>query len=329
MIRGVIAEAGSVHDGSFGNACKLIELAAACGASTVKFQTHIAEAETLADAPSPPYFKGEPRFDYFRRTAFSEDRWHQLAACARANRVAFISSPFSEAAVDLLDRVGVDAFKIPSGEVTNLPMLARIAATGRPAILSSGMSDWAQLDAAVATLRPGGELMVMQCSSIYPCPPERAGVNLIPVMAGRYSLPVGFSDHSLGCAAAVAAATLGASAVEKHITFSRHMYGSDAPNATEPQDFARYCSELAAAWAMLASPVDKDDLSPYREMKRIFEKSVVTAVPVSAGCLITQDMLAFKKPGDGISAARWQEVAGRRARRDLPADHLIAPEDFA
>src|SRR5438445_10460926 len=129
MKASLIAEIGSVHDGSFGNACKLIEAAASCGADAAKFQTHIAEAETLRDAPSPAYFKGEPRFDYFRRTGFALDQWKQLRQVCEANDIAFLSSPFSIEAIDLLEEVGVDAYKITSGAVTNWPLLERLPAT--------------------------------------------------------------------------------------------------------------------------------------------------------------------------------------------------------
>ncbi|MGQ0663094.1 MAG: N-acetylneuraminate synthase family protein [Pseudomonadota bacterium] len=325
----LIAELGSVHDGSFGNASRLIEAAASCGADAVKFQTHIAAAETLADAPPPPYFQAEPRAAYFRRTAFSLDQWRALKAHAESHKVEFLSSPFSLEAVDLLEEVGVGAYKIPSGEVTNLPLLERIAATGKPVLLSSGMSDWAELDAAVAVLRRGGPLVVLQCSSLYPCPPERVGLNVLGEMRARYGVAVGFSDHTDGPAAALAAAALGATVIEKHFTFSRLMYGSDAANAMEPADFKRLAEALRDVWAMLGHPVDKDDLGPYRDMKRIFEKSIVTARPIPAGTALTRADLAFKKPGDGISAARWQDVVGRRAARALPADHKLARTDLS
>lgn len=325
----IIAEIGSVHDGSFGNAKKLIEAAAAAGADVVKFQTHIAEAETLPNAPTPAYFKAEPRMEYFRRTGFTLPQWKELKAHAKELGVGFLSSPFSEAAVDLLEQVGVDSYKIPSGEVSNIPMLERVAATGKPCYLSSGMSDWTELDAAVAALRPGGPLVVMQCSSAYPCPPERVGLNVIPEMAARWSLPVGFSDHTLGPTAAIAAVAMGAVAVEKHFTFSRLMYGSDAANSMEPTDFKAMVQWLREAAAMRDSRVDKSDVTPYRDMKRIFEKSVVTAGPIAKGQPVERAHLAFKKPGDGIPAARWHEVTGRRAVRDLPADHKLSFEDLA
>jgi N,N'-diacetyllegionaminate synthase len=324
----IIAEIGSVHDGSFGNALRLIDAAAEAGADTVKFQTHIAEAESLPNAPSPGYFSDEPRMDYFRRTGFTPEQWQKLAAHARARKTTFLSSPFSLEAVDLLERVGVEAYKVPSGEVTNIPLLERIAKTGKPTLLSSGMSDWTELDQAVAVLKPACELTVLQCSSAYPCAPEQVGLNVIGEMRARYAVPVGFSDHTLGFAAAFAAAALGASVVEKHFTFSRQMYGSDAKNSMEPGDFAVFCRGLHEIWRMNAAPVDKDDVAPYAEMKRIFQKSIVTARALAAGTVLSRDMLAFKKPGDGIPAAGYRAVLGRKLRAALPADRMLSVDDL-
>ena len=327
MIR-IIAEIGSVHDGSLGNALRLIDAAAEAGADTVKFQTHIAEAESLPDAPAPGYFSDESRIAYFRRTGFTEEQWQRLAAHAASQCVSFLSSPFSIEAVELLERVGVLAYKIPSGEVSNLPLLERVAQTRKPVLLSSGMSDWRELDAAIAALRTTCPVTVLQCSSVYPCPPERVGLNVIPEMRARWGLPVGYSDHTLGFAAPIAAAALGASVIEKHFTFSRLMYGSDAKHSTEPTEFRLMAEALRAVWQMLENPVDKTDATPYRDMKRIFEKSVVTAAPVRAGTPLSRELLAFKKPGDGIPARRYLEVVGRRVRRDLPVDHKLAEGDL-
>jgi N,N'-diacetyllegionaminate synthase len=324
----IIAEIGSVHDGSFGNATKLIEAAAECGADAVKFQTHIAEAETLADAPMPPYFTGEPRMSYFRRTGFSPEQWSQLRKVCEACGVTFLSSPFSLEAVDLLEEVGVVAYKVPSGEVSNLPLLERIAATGKPVLLSSGMSNWKELDSAVAALRSGGPITILQCSSAYPCSPELVGLNVLSQMQARYSLPVGLSDHTRGSAAAFAAAALGATVIEKHFAFSRLMYGSDAANSMEPQEFRSFSSGLREIWTMLENPVDKDHIAPFSEMKRIFEKSIVTAAPLTEGHVIRQQDLAYKKPGDGIPSARWRELVGRKLRRAVPADRKLAFEDL-
>lgn len=325
----IIAEIGSVHDGSLGNAMKAIEAAAAHGADVVKFQTHVAEAETLPDAPMPPYFKGEPRLEYFRRTGFTASQWKQLAARCVECGVEFLSSPFALEAVDLLEEVDVGSYKIPSGEVTNLPLLERVAETGKPVYLSSGMSNWAELDGAVDVLRRGGPLTIMQCSSAYPCPPDRVGLNVMVEMRARYGLPVGLSDHTLGMGASAAAAALGAVVIEKHFTFSRLMYGSDAKHSMEPREFEVFCAAVREAAAAAAHHVDKDDLSPYVEMKRIFEKSVVTARTIAAGTILGAGDLAYKKPGDGLPASRYKDVIGRRVRLDLPADHKLSMDDLS
>lgn len=324
----IIAEIGSVHDGSFGNACKLVELAAECGADIVKFQTHIAEAETLVDAPMPPYFKGEPRMEYFRRTAFSREQWAEIGNVCTSNGVLFLSSPFSLEAVDLLECVGVAAYKVPSGEVTNFPLLEKIASIGKPVLLSSGMSNWDELDAAYEVLSRTSEVTVMQCTSEYPCSPKKVGLNVIEEMRQRYGASVGFSDHTEGFAAAFAAAASGASVFEKHLTFSKKMYGSDAATSMEPGDFKLYCSGLRDIEQMLKSPVDKDNIAPYAEMKLIFEKSVVAARPIAAGTLLAFEDLAFKKPGDGIPAANYRALLGKKLVKDVSVDHKFSDNDF-
>lgn len=324
----LIAEIGSVHDGSFGNACKLIEAAASCGAHAVKFQTHIADAESIAGAPAPAHFSAEDRLPYFARTAFDEEQWRGLTVVAQEQNVQFLSSPFSLEAVDLLEKIEVEVYKVPSGEVTNLPLLERIAMTGKPVLLSSGMSSWSELDAAVSLLREGGSLTIMQCSSVYPCPPERTGLNVICEMRERYGLPVGFSDHTVGAAIPLAAAALGATVIEKHFTFSRRMYGSDAQYSMEPEEFSDLAGSLNDVWKALGQPVDKDDLNSYRDMKRIFEKSIVTARPIDAGAMITRADMAFKKPGDGLPPSSRELLLGRRMSRSLPANHKLSEDDF-
>jgi len=325
----IIAEVGSVHDGSFGNAQKLIEAAAACGVDSVKFQTHIAAAETLRDAPMPPYFKGEPRYEYFERTGFSREKWGALKAHCEANGVEFLSSPFSIEAVELLEAVGAARYKVGSGEVTNIPLLEAIAQTGKPVLLSSGMSTWAELDEAVGViLRRHDRLTLLQCTSEYPCPYEDVGLNIMLEMRERYRLPVGLSDHTLTPYACLAAVTLGATVIEKHLTFSRLMYGSDARHSLEPAEFADLVKGIRAVETMLTAKVDKDATAArLREMKAIFEKSVVSQVAIPAGTTITAEMVGVKKPGTGIPARRLKEVIGRRAARDIAADRLILEED--
>jgi N,N'-diacetyllegionaminate synthase len=325
----VIAEVGSVHDGSFGNAGRLIDVASASGADVVKFQTHISAAETLRDAPMPPYFKGEPRYEYFERTAFSRDQITALKERCEENGVSFLSSPFSIEAVELLEDIGITQYKIASGEVTNLPLLDMIAQTGKDVILSSGMSSWEELDVAVETvLKHNNRLAVLQCTTTYPCPYERVGLNVMLEMKERYGLPIGLSDHTLTAYAALAAVTLGATIIEKHFAFSRHMYGSDAKHSLEPGEFADMVQGIRAIEAMLASPVDKHDVTPYSVMKDTFEKSVVSVVSIPAGTVITREMIGFKKPGTGIPAREYAEVIGRKAARDIAQDRLIRRDDL-
>ncbi len=326
----VIAEIGSVHDGSFGNARKLIALAAKCGANVVKFQTHIASAETIRNAPSPSYFSDEPRYEYFERTSFTERDWKLLLEECSQKNIQFLSSPFSNAAVDLLARIGSEMYKIPSGEVTNIPLLEKIAELGKPVLLSSGMSSWFELDRAVDVFRGKVDLCVMQCTSAYPCALDRVGLNIFQELRERYGegIKIGFSDHSSGFAAGPAAAALGATVIEKHLTFSKAMFGSDAANALEPRDFSLYTNLIHDVWEMQANPVDKDDNTQLKDMKRIFEKSVVSSRAIPAKTIISQEDLDYKKPGNGISAADYMLVIGRETKIGLPIDHVFSLEDF-
>jgi sialic acid synthase SpsE len=326
----IIAEVGSVHDGSLGNAMKLIETGAECGADSVKFQTHIARAETLQEAPMPPYFRGEPRFQYFERTAFSVDQWKAIKAHCEQVGVEFISSPFSIEAVELLESVGIGKYKIGSGEVSNTPLLEAVARTGKPILLSSGMSTWGELDEAVETvLRRHNRLSLLQCTSEYPCSYDQVGLNVMLDMRERYKLPVGLSDHTLTSHASVAAVVLGASVIEKHLTFSRRMYGSDAKHSLEPDEFAELVQAIRAVETILQSPVDKDaKAAELSEMKAIFEKSVVSVVDIAAGTLLSADMLAVKKPGTGIPARRLKEILGRRVVHDLQKDAVLHEADL-
>lgn len=328
--RQIIAEVGSVHDGSFGNACKLIEAAAGCGADVVKFQTHIASAETLPNAPSPSYFKKESRFEYFERTGFSEDQWSQIIKHCEKNNIRFLSSPFSIEAIELLGRLGANSYKVPSGETTNIPLLKRLAETGKPILLSTGMSNWKEIDQAVDILINGGPLVVMQCSSAYPCPPELVGLNVIEELKERYqnNITVGFSDHTIGLAASFAAAALGAEVIEKHFTFSRLMYGSDASNSMEPEEFKIFTDGIRKIWKMKDNPVDKDDLEPYKDMKKIFQKSLVTVKDLESGTVIKREDITEKKPGTGIPAANIEDIVGKRTTNYIEANTLLKLEDI-
>jgi N,N'-diacetyllegionaminate synthase len=322
----VIAEAGMNHDGSLGNAIRLAEVAAESGADAVKFQLHDSAAESTRDAPSPSYFMRESRWEYFQRTAFTDEQWRTLKeACERAG-IEFVCAPFSIEALERLERLGVGRYKIGSGEVTNLELVRSAAATGKPVLLSSGMSSWDELDTAVEAA--GEHVTVLQCTSAYPTPPERVGLNLLGELRRRYGKPVGLSDHTLGPYAAFAAVALGAEVIEKHFTLSREMYGPDAALALEPHELEELVDGIREIEQMLSSPVDKNDLEPYAEMKRVFEKSVVSTREIPAGVVIEREMLAAKKPGTGIPARRLAEVVGRRARTLIAADAVLTEADL-
>jgi N-acetylneuraminate synthase len=323
----VIAEAGMNHDGSLGNAIRLAEVAAECGADAVKFQLHDPRAETTRNAPSPPYFQHESRWEYFERTAFTDDQWRMLRdACDRVG-IEFLCSVFSLEAVERLEALGVARYKIGSGEVTNLDLVRAAAATRKPLLLTSGMSSWAELDAAVEAA--GEKVTVLQCTSAYPTPPERVGLNVLAEIRERYGKPVGLSDHTLGPYSAFAAVALGATVIEKHFTLSRELYGPDAALGLEPGELEDLVEGIREIETMLANPVDKDDVAPFAEMKKVFEKSVVTTREIPAGAEISREMVAAKKPGTGIPARLLPAIVGRRARVDIAADTVLTEELLA
>ncbi len=323
----IIAEIGNTHEGSVGLAKCFINTAAACGADAVKFQTHIFEAESLLDVPSPPYFKDESRKDYFQRTAFNTKQHKVLKDHAELEcGIEFISSPFSLEAVDLLESIGLKMYKIPSGEATNIPLLIKIAHTGKPILISSGMSAWQELDDAINALKANksGEITVLQCTSAYPCPPEKTGLNVLSQLKKRYNISVGFSDHTMRLAASIGAVVLGATVIEKHLTLSREMYGSDAKHSVTPEEFKQLVDEIRDIEKCICYDVDKDkQAEDLKDMKIIFEKSIVSKINILKDTVITFDMIAFKKPGDGLKPGEYNKVVGRIAKKNILVDTKI------
>ena len=328
----IIAEVGLAHDGSLGLAHAFIDEIARNGADAVKFQTHIAAAESTPAEPFRDKFSRQDatRYDYWKRMEFTEEQWRGLAQHAQERDLVFLSSPFSREAVDLLQRVGMSMWKVPSGEVSNLPLLDAMIATGQPILLSSGMSDIAEVDKAVERVKRAGlPLAVMQCTTAYPCPPERIGLNMIAFYRERYGAFTGLSDHSGTVYAGLAAATLGSDVLEVHVTMSRGMFGPDVPASLTMEELRDLVNGVRFVERMRANPVDKDavahDMAPLRA---IFTKSVVARAPLAAGTVLTEAHLAAKKPGTGIPAHCVSEVIGRRLRRDVAADHVIREDDL-
>jgi N,N'-diacetyllegionaminate synthase len=328
----IIGEVGMAHDGSLGMAHAYIDAIAKAGAHAVKFQTHIAEEESTAAEPFRVSLSGQDdsRQAYWRRTAFSERSWCELVDHAHRVGLCFISSPFSEVAVDLLVGAGADVLKIASGEVGNLPLLNHCAKSGRPVMVSSGMSSLNEVDSAVEALRAQkAGYAVFQCTSAYPCPPERIGLNIIGDFAKRYQCPVGLSDHSGTIYAGLAAATLGAAMIEVHVCFSKGMYGPDVPASLTPEDLSRLVEGVAFIERAVASRLDKDlEAETTTDLRKIFTKSIVARKSLQAGERLRMADLAFKKPGTGIPAARYEDLLNRRLRRDVEQDHFFSLTDF-
>lgn len=323
----IIGEIAQTHDGSLGTAHAYIDAIATAGADAVKFQTHIAAAESTPSEPWRVKFSRQDatRYDYWKRMGFTEEQWHGLKAHADERGLLFLSSPFSFEAVDLLTRVGVPAWKVASGEVGNLPMLDRMIAAGLPILLSSGMSDFAELDTAVERVQAAGvPLMVMQCTTAYPCPPEKIGLNVISLLRERYGCAVGLSDHSGTIYAGLAAVTLGIEVLEVHVTVSREAFGPDVPASVTTAELKQLVEGVRFIEKMKAVPVDKDLAAQSSEaMRKMFTKSVVARVDLPAELVLTADHLALKKPGTGIPANRLPEIIGRRLNCNVSADTMI------
>ena len=328
----VVAEVAQGHDGSLGMAHAWIDAVANAGADAIKFQTHIADAESTPDEPWRVKFSRQDasRYDYWRRMEFAEDQWHGLKEHADERGLIFLSSPFSVEAVELLERVGVGAWKIPSGEVTNVPMFERMAQTGLPILLSTGMSPLDEIDQNVEWFRSKGlQVVVLQCTSMYPAPPEKLGINVLPLFQGRYDCPVGLSDHSGTIFPALAAVTLGASMVEIHVTFDREMFGPDVPSSITTKDLKVLVEGIRYTEKMVANPVDKDAIAEeLAGMRQLFTKSVVARADLAAGTVLLREHLRVKKPGTGIPANKLDDLIGKRLRQAAIKDTILQHEDI-
>ena len=327
----IIGEVGLAHDGSLGLAHAFVDEVARSGADAVKFQTHIAGAESTPAEPFRVKFSRQDatRYEYWKRIEFSEAQWKGLADHAVEKGLIFLSSPFSVEAVELLERVGMTMWKVGSGEVSTLPMLDAMIATGKPVLLSSGMSDLTELDKAVDRVRRAGvPLAVLQCTTAYPCPPERIGLNMLPFFRERYGCFVGLSDHSGTIYPGIAAATIGAEILEVHVTMSRGMFGPDVSASVTIDELRQLVDGVRFVETMRANPVDKNAIAQeMAPLRQIFNKSLVARQRVAAGTVLTEAHLAMKKPGTGIPAERLGEMIGRTLRRSLEVDEQLRPDD--
>jgi N-acetylneuraminate synthase len=329
----LIAEVAQAHDGSLGMAHAFVDAAARAGADAIKFQTHIAEAESTPAEPWRARFSPQDttRLDYWRRMEFTPEQWAGLRKHADDVGLLFLSSAFSHAAFELLQRVGVAGWKVASGEVSNLPLLTAMAQTGQPVILSTGMSPHDEVDAAVACVRAhAAPLAVLQCTTTYPCPPELVGLNLLAEYRARYDCAVGLSDHSATIYPGLAAATLGAEVLEVHLTLSREMFGPDVIASLTCEELRQLAAGIRFIEAMRAHPVDKAALpESVRALRKIFMKSAVAARDLPPGHVLCEADLAAKKPGSGIPAAEIPTLVGRRLAHAVAKDALLSRDDLA
>lgn len=331
----IIAEVAQAHDGSLGILHSFIDALAGTGVDAVKFQTHIAAAESSAAEPFRVRFSYEDatRYDYWERMGFTEEQWRGIKRHCDEAGLEFMSSPFSQAAVDLLERVGVRRHKVGSGEVSNFLLLERLARTGKPVILSSGMSSYDELDRAVAFLTERGvdDLTVLQCTTAYPTPPERVGLNVLAELRSRYPhCRVGLSEHTALTCTGVAAVALGAEVLEFHAAFDRRMFGPDARSSLTIDEIARLVSEVRAVETMLRHPVDKTDVAQYAELKSIFEKSLAASRDLPAGHRVGFDDLEAKKPaGMGVPASEWETCIGKRVTAPVSRYDFLTQADLA
>ncbi|MCZ6666539.1 MAG: N-acetylneuraminate synthase family protein [Gammaproteobacteria bacterium] len=328
----VIAEAGNNHNGSIDVALRLIDEAAAAGCDAVKFQKRSVRALLSREAYDEPYDNRERSFGrtYGEHREFLEltdDEFATLRDHAAQRDIVFMASCWDEVSADFLENLDVPVHKIGSPDLTNLPLCRRVASFGKPVLLSTGMADESEVDAAVKTITAvNSQLVLLHCVSIYPTPPAEARLGRIARLRERYRLPVGYSGHERGWHILTAAVALGACVVEKHMTLDRTMVGSDHGFALEPADLASMVGQIREVEDALAKS-DKQLLKAELPYRRRLGKSVATTRPIARGTILTADMLTCKSPATGLSPARIDSLIGAQAARDLDGDAIIQLDD--
>lgn len=332
----VIAEAGANHDRDLDTAFRLIEVAAEAGADAVKFQTYTAEGLYSRHTPNMSYLEEdglvddrESVWDLIKRIEMPWE-WHEdLAARAAEVGIDFLSTPFEEAAVDVLESVSCPAYKIASYEVNHLPLIRKCAETGKPILLSTGMASLGDIERALDTIAETGndQVLVMHCAINYPPQFEDLNLRAIETLRTAFRVPVGWSDHTMGHTADIVAVALGATAIEKHFTLSRDREGPDHPFAVEPDELAAMISAIREAEASLGSSV-KRVTEAEQEMYRLGRRSLVAARAIAKGEVISREHIAVKRPGFGIPVDGLEVITGRRAARAILADEVLSWDDI-
>ena len=327
----IIAEAGVNHNGNYDMAVRMVHEAKAAGADYVKFQTAVPELVISSIAPKAEYQKettgaGESQLDMCRAIHLPLSDYAPLKQeCDKAG-IGFMSTPFDLVSIDTLEPLGMDYYKIPSGEITNLPYLRKIASKGRPVIMSTGMCEMDEIDAAIGVLEAGGmnreDIILLHCNTQYPTPFADVNLRAMREMADRFGVRVGYSDHTVGIEVPIAAVAMGAVVIEKHFTLDRNLPGPDHKASLEPGELARMVEAIRNIEDALGDGHKHVTVSeePNKEVAR---KSIVAATDIKKGDLLTEQNITVKRPGNGISPMLWDSVIGTRAVDDFPRDTLI------
>lgn len=326
----IIAEAGVNHNGDMGMARALIDAAAEAGADLVKFQTFKSDLITTKSANLADYQRrsGETESQHamLKRLELNPEMHRELMAHCGKRRIGFFSTGFDKDSIELLASLGLTLFKVPSGEITNLPYLRQIGDVAEEVILSTGMAVPEEIGAAIDALEAAGvargKVTALHCTTAYPTPIEEVNLRAMLTIGQRFGVRIGYSDHTLGIEVPIAAVALGATVIEKHFTLDRTLPGPDHEASLEPDELKAMASSIRNIELALGdgfkTPTVSEDAN-----RAIARKSLVAAKPISKGELFGEDNLIAKRPGTGISPMRWDEVVGRRAPRDFQADELI------
>lgn len=327
----IIAEAGVNHNGSLELAKKLVDVAADAEADAVKFQTFKADNLVSKDAQKAEYQKqttasDESQYEMIKKLELDENAHCELIEYCNQKKIMFLSTPFDHDSIDMLNDFGMPIFKIPSGEITNLPYLKHIGRIGKEVILSTGMADLGEIEDALDILMQAGthkeNIIVLHATTEYPCPIDEVNLRAMQTIHAAFGIKVGYSDHTQGIEVPIAAVALGACAIEKHFTLDRAMEGPDHKASLEPQELAAMVQSIRHVERALGVGIKKPSKSEAKNMV-IARKSIVAAGPIKAGDVFSEHNLTVKRPGSGISPMRWGEVIGQVAARDYQGDELI------
>jgi len=328
----IIAEAGVNHNGSIEIAKKLIDVAVDAGVDAVKFQTFKAEKLVSKDAQKAAYQKenmsssDNSQFAMLKKLELDIETHHELIAYCKSKNIMFLSTPFDHESIDMLNDLGLEIFKIPSGEITNLPYLKHIGSLNKEVILSTGMADIGEIEDALDVLINAGTkkeaITVLHANTMYPTPMEDVNLNAMVTIGNTFDVAFGYSDHTLGIEVDIAAVAMGATVIEKHFTLDKTMEGPDHKASLEPDELKSMVKAIRNIEVALGSKIKKPTPSEKPNIE-IARKSIVAQKAIKKGEKFSEENLTVKRPGTGISPMRWDEIVGTIAQKDYKADELI------